>query len=61
METHKERIIWNLNSMLKQTIEEVDRKNMIHFIDTIFEFSNSLRNGHTSSVLDILLTLGKKL
>lgn len=61
METHKERIIWNLNSMLKQTIEEVDRKNMIHFIDTIFEFSNSLRNGHTSSVLDILLTLGKKI
>jgi len=61
MESHKERIIWNLNSMLKQTIEEVDKNNMIPFIDKIFEFCNGLRNGHTSSVLDILLTLGKKI
>lgn len=60
MDTHKERIIWNLNSMLKQTIEEVDKDNMTHFIDQIFDFCNGLRNGHTSSVLDILLTLGKK-
>ena len=61
MEYHKERIIWNLNSMLKQTIKEVDTNNMIPFIDKIFEFCYSLRNGHTSSVLDILLTLGKKI
>ena len=61
MEMHKERIIWNLNSILKHTIEEVDGKNMTQFIDQIFIFCTGLRDEHTSSVLDILLTLGKKI
>ncbi len=61
MEAHKERIIWNLNSMLKQTIEEVDKDNIVDFIDRIFSFCEGLRTEHTSSVLDILLTLGKKI
>lgn len=61
MDGHKERIIWNLNSMLKQTVEEVDKDDLINFIDQIFDFCTGLRNGHTSSVLDILLTLGKKI
>ena len=60
MYSHKERIIWNLNSMLIQTLEEVSRDNLIGFIDSIFDFSHGLRKDHTSSVLDILLTLGKK-
>lgn len=61
MATHKERIIWNLNSMLKQTVEEVDKSGMVDFIDRIFDFCGGLRNKHTSSVFDILLTLGKKI
>ncbi|MBC8319600.1 MAG: hypothetical protein H8E34_02640 [Bacteroidetes bacterium] len=61
MFSHKERIIWNLNSMLKETIEEVDNDDLINFINKIFDFCKELRNGHTSSVLDILLTLGKKI
>ena len=61
MENHKERIIWNLNSMLKQTIDEVDSAKMVAFVDQIFEFCKGLRKNHTSSVLDILLTLGKKI
>ncbi|NQU33525.1 MAG: hypothetical protein HQ521_09845 [Bacteroidetes bacterium] len=61
MESHKERIIWNLNSMLKQTIEEVDKDNIVDFIDRIFSFCQGLRIEHTSSILDILLTLGKKI
>ncbi|MFK5854927.1 MAG: PEP/pyruvate-binding domain-containing protein, partial [Bacteroidota bacterium] len=61
MQAHKERIIWNLNSMLKQTVDEVDKENMIQFIDQIFEFCKGLRKEHMSSVLDILLTLGKKI
>ena len=60
MVSHKERIIWNLNTMLKQTIDEVDRNNIIDFIDQIFDFCTGLRKDHTSSVLDIILTLGKK-
>ncbi len=61
MATHRERIIWNLNTMLKHTIEEVDKENIISFINNIFNFCNGLRKDHTSSVLDIVLTLGKKI
>ncbi len=61
MNSHKERIIWNLNSMLKQTMDEVDKDHLIHFMDQIFDFCQGLRKEHTSSVLDILLTLGKKI
>ncbi len=61
MEAHKERIIWNLNSILKQTLDEVSKENMIQLIDQIFDFCKGLRKEHSSSVLDILLTLGKKL
>jgi pyruvate, orthophosphate dikinase len=60
-QSHKERIIWNLNSMLKQTIDEFDHKDIFDFIDRIFAFCIGLRKDHTSSVLDILLTLGKKI
>ncbi len=61
MEDHKERIIWNLNSMLVKTIDEVDPREIPEFIDQIFEFCQGLRKDHTSSVLDILFTLGKKI
>ncbi|HJN06117.1 MAG TPA: PEP/pyruvate-binding domain-containing protein, partial [Bacteroidales bacterium] len=61
MNSHKERVIWNLNSMLKQTMDEVDENKLIVFIDQIFSFCYGLRKEHTSSVLDILLTLGKKI
>ncbi len=61
MRSHKERIIWNLNSMLKQTIDEVDPNDILKFVDSIFSFCYELRKDHTSSVLDILLTLGKKI
>lgn len=61
MSSHKERIIWNLNSMLKQTMDEVQKDELIPFIDQIFDFCQGLRKEHTSSVLDILLTLGGKI
>jgi len=61
MASHKERIIWSLNSMLTKTIEEVDEKQMKPFIDQIFEFCKGLQKDHASSVLDIILTLGKKI
>lgn len=59
MEEHKERIIWNLNSMLVATVDEINKKEISQFIDQIFEFCQGLRKEHTSSVLDILFTLGK--
>lgn len=61
MNSQKERIIWKLNEMLQKTIDEIESGNLVSFIDDIFEFSDQLRKEHTSSVLDILLTLGKKI
>ena len=61
MEKHKERIIWDLNNMLVATVNEIDKKEITKFIDQIFTFCEGLRKEHTSSVLDILLTLGKKI
>ena len=60
MELHKERLIWKLNDMLVRTIDEVDQKEVTGFIDQIFDFAEGLRADHISSVLDILLTMGKK-
>ncbi|MAZ92964.1 MAG: hypothetical protein CMF58_00965 [Lentimicrobiaceae bacterium] len=58
---HRERIIWNLNTMLQDTVEEINKNELISFIDNIFDFCQKLRKEHTSSVLDIILTLGKKI
>ena len=35
MDSHKERIIWNLNKMLQQTVDEVDKAKIVNFIDQI--------------------------
>jgi len=61
MTSHKERIIWDLNNMLRDAVEEVEKDKLPDFIDSIFQFSLGLRNEHASSVLDILITLGKKI
>ncbi|MCF6170123.1 MAG: hypothetical protein L3J66_04000 [Bacteroidales bacterium] len=58
--THKERLIWKLNKILSQTIDEIEPDKIRPFVDQLFEFASALRKTHTSSVLDMLLTLGKK-
>jgi pyruvate,orthophosphate dikinase len=60
METHQERLIWKLNKMLRQTIDELDKEQIRPFINTIFEFADALRAQHGSSILDMFLTVGKK-
>ncbi|MEJ2594472.1 MAG: PEP/pyruvate-binding domain-containing protein [bacterium] len=61
MSLHKERLIWRLNQMLVKTIDEISHDELIAFVDKIFSFADELRSDHASSVLDILLTMGKKL
>ncbi len=61
MTLQKERLIWRLNQMLVRTIDEVSHDELIAFVDKIFSFAEELRADHASSVLDILLTMGKKL
>ncbi|MCB2207723.1 MAG: hypothetical protein KQH67_05455 [Bacteroidetes bacterium] len=60
MEAHQERLIWKLNKMLRQTIDELDKDQIRPFINTIFEFADALRAEHGSSILDMFLTVGKK-
>ncbi len=60
MLTHKDRLIWRLNNILVQTMEEVTTENLGGFIDQVFSYAKDLKENHASSVLDMLLTLGKK-
>jgi pyruvate,orthophosphate dikinase len=60
MEAHQERLIWKLNKMLRQTIDELDKEQIRPFINSIFEFAEQLRAEHGSSILDMFLTVGKK-
>jgi len=61
MNALRERLIWNLNKMLQQTIDELDIEEVKDFTNQIFEFAEELRSDHTSSILDIFETLGKKI
>ena len=61
MHLHKERLIWRLNKMLVNTIDEIDKEELIAFVDQIFVFAEGLRDDHVSSILDMFLKLGKKI
>ena len=58
---HRERLIWQLNKMLIQTIDELKPNELKPFVRQIFEFAEELGEDHVSSVLDMFLTLGKKI
>jgi len=57
----RERLIWELNKMLQQTIDELEIEEIKGFTDQIFQFVENLREDHGSSILDIFQTLGKKI
>lgn len=61
MSDKKERLIWELNKMLQNTIDELETSEIEAFTDQIFNFAEGLRKEHGSSILDIFLTLGKKI
>lgn len=56
----KDRLIWKLNKMLVQTMDEIEIDDMKGFIDQLFQYMEGLKKEHASSVLDIWLTVGKK-
>ncbi len=60
MLAHRERLIWKLNKMLSQTIDELENEQIRSFIETVFRFAQELRAEHGSSILDMFLTIGKK-
>ena len=56
----KERLIWNINKLLRNAMDELTENDLPDFTDKMFALSEELKAEHTSSVLDFLLTLGKK-
>ena len=60
MQAHRERLIWKLNKMLSQTIDELEHEQIRSFIETVLRFAQELRMEHGSSILDMFLTIGKK-
>lgn len=56
----QDRLIWSINKVLRSALEEIGNDRLIAFIDELFDLCEELRLTHMSSVLDCLLTLGKK-
>ena len=61
MENQRERLIWNMDRMLREAVDELQQDELIPFIDTIFGLAEELRQDYMSAVLDFQLTLGKKI
>lgn len=61
MASTRERIIWNMDRMLREAVDELSDNQLMPFIDTIFKLTRELRKDYMSAVLDIHLTLGLKL
>lgn len=60
MRSQQERLIWNLDKMIRQAIDEIPQNEVITFIDQIFDISKELQKSHAAAVLDFQLTLGLK-
>ncbi|MBK9291079.1 MAG: hypothetical protein IPM52_05580 [Bacteroidetes bacterium] len=60
MKTLGERLVWNLDRLIRQTMDELGENEVLPFIDLIFELAEELRHEQTSAVLDFQLTLGLK-
>ena len=61
MENQRERLIWNMDRMMRDAIDEMPQDELIPFIDTIFDLAEELRKEYMSAVLDFQLTLGLKI
>ena len=61
MENQRERLIWNMDRMMRDAIDEMQQDELIPFIDTIFNLAEELRKDYMSAVLDFQLTLGLKI
>lgn len=60
MKTVGERLVWSLDRLIRQTMDELEEEKIIPFIDLIFELAEELKLEQTSAVLDFQLTLGLK-
>ncbi|MCQ2315507.1 MAG: PEP-utilizing enzyme [Bacteroidales bacterium] len=61
MESQRERLIWNMDRMVRDAVDEIPKAEMKPFIDTVFDLAKELRGQYASAVLDFQLTLGRKI
>jgi pyruvate, orthophosphate dikinase len=61
MQGQKDRLVWNINKVLRNALDEVKDDHLFDFTDQIFELCEELRDEHISAVLDCILTLGKRI
>ena len=61
MENQRERLIWNMDRMMRDAIDEMPQDELIPFIDTIFDLAEELKKNYMSAVLDFQQTLGLKI
>lgn len=60
MEHQKEYLIWDLNKLLAQILNDVPSREISQFVDGIFELFEELSKGHKPIVLDCIATMGKE-
>ncbi len=61
MQSKKDRLVWSINKVLRNAMEELGTEDLTGFTDNIFNLCEELRHEHMSAVLDCILTLGKKI
>lgn len=61
MQSRKDRLVWSINKVLSNAVEELDAKELPAFTDKIISLFGELRLEHMLAVLDCILTLGKKI
>ncbi|MDD2548572.1 MAG: PEP/pyruvate-binding domain-containing protein [Bacteroidales bacterium] len=60
MEHHKEYLIWDLNKLLTQILNDVPNQEISQFVDDIFKLFEELLKKHKPIVLDCIATMGKE-
>ncbi|MBE9467285.1 MAG: pyruvate phosphate dikinase [Bacteroidetes bacterium] len=57
----KDRIIGDINNLLKNVINEIELNQIFQYIDKIFVLFKEFKKEHISAILDCISTLGKKI
>ena len=60
MEHQKEYLIWDLNKLLAQILNDIPNHEINQFVDDIFNLFEELLKGYKSVVLDCISTMGKE-
>lgn len=60
MKIMTERLVWNLDKMIRQAMDALREEEIQPFVDLIFDLAEELKTEHTSAVLDFIQTLGMK-